>query len=170
MPFHSTPARQALLILEIASQSYAVPAGNVDRIIPLAAMSRAPQFPDYLFGFLNLEGVLVPVISLHQLFRMPQQPLGLWTPVVVVRIGGQRRAILVDKVRRIMSVDAESLLQLPPRSSVNECLSAVLRVGDAYVLVLCLERLLLDEENRATTELQRMMEQRLCLTGEGVSL
>lgn len=153
--------RHTLLVFQVADQQYAVAAGDVAEILPIAELQRPPGAPEVLAGFLDLGGELIPVIRVHHLFGLPQAAPDLWTPLVILRDGDERIALWVDSVNRTLVVEDADVLPLPSQHVTNECVTGVVRSGNASLSLLSPQRLLLAQETRAITELQQMVQKRV---------
>lgn len=94
-----------LLMLRVGSQSLALPARAVERILPMAAPIPLPEAPEGVMGLLNIQGAVVPVLD-------PRPALGEATPRIhpaqhLVLVSCQNRFLLwVDRVEQIVEADA----------------------------------------------------------------
>src|SRR5258708_2578808 len=93
------------VIFHVALQAYGLPLDAVREILPLAQLSQPPGMPSLLAGFLNLEGIAVPVVRLSRLFELPEQTPGLYAPLLIVRAADLTVALLVDSISEIASID-----------------------------------------------------------------
>lgn len=153
--------KQTLVVFQLEQQQYALPSAHVERISAMAELIRPLGCPALLAGFLNLAGEPVPVICLRTLFGLPAPSLDAWTPLVLLRGRGKRRAMLVDHVNRVVPVDDGEVAPLPAGQVLNEWVTGVIRSDDESILLLSPERLLLESENRAIETLQEMAQQRI---------
>jgi purine-binding chemotaxis protein CheW len=147
-------AHAGFLLFEVAGSLCAVPAGCVQEIVFLAELERPPGQPSVLEGFLNLRGRAVPVVRLDRLFDLPLTEASLHTPLIVLKIGGETFAVLVEHVLEIASVPAAALQPLSENDSFNGCAEARFAAGRRAVSVLATGRLLLEKEKRCVAELQ----------------
>jgi purine-binding chemotaxis protein CheW len=156
----AAPAARALLVFHLAGQAYGLPVCDVQEVVPMARLSRPPDLPAVLAGFLNLAGTAVPVLRLDRLFGLPEQRLGLYTPLIVLRLPESRLALLVEAVSRIVPAPPDAFA-VPDNHSFNDCVTAVATVDGEVVLLLSAERLLLDKEQQCLAELQDREQARL---------
>ncbi|MEX2287663.1 MAG: chemotaxis protein CheW [Planctomycetaceae bacterium] len=153
--------KQSFVVFELDKQAYGLPIAAVVEILPMAQLTRPPQAPMLLAGFLNLEGQPVPVIRLRRLFALEDEPADIYTPLVLLRSNDRRLALLVDRVCRIISADESCLVPVEDACSLNNCASGMLDVAGAVVVVLSPDRLLLEQENLQIDELTAMERDRL---------
>ena len=155
------PVRRQFLECELAGQLYGIPLGQVQEIVPMARLSGPADLPAVLAGFLNLAGTAVPVLRLDRLFRLPEQPAGLYTPLVILRGLDARLALMADRVCRIRAVAEAAVLPLPDNHSFNDCVTAMVTEGDRVLLLLAPDRLLLEKEQQCLAEWQDREQKRL---------
>lgn len=165
---HGAPRRAArqILELEVAGQLYGIPVREVQEIVPMAQLSGPPDLPALLAGFLNLEGEAIPVLRLDRMLRLPGQPAGLYTPLIVLRGLDSRLALMAQRVHRIRTVAEETVLPLPESHTFNDCVDGMVTEGDRVLLLLSPARLLLEKEQQCLAELQDREQARLREMGE----
>lgn len=148
-------------IFEVANHTLALRLESVREIVPMAALSRPPSMPSLLEGVLNLRGTSIPVLRVALLLGLPQQPLELHTPLVVVRDEPVALALLVERVTGIVAVSAGVLAPTSKSNSFNGCVEGVLPSAGTTVHLLSLDRLLLEKERRTLAEFQATETRRL---------
>jgi purine-binding chemotaxis protein CheW len=150
-----------LVVFYLADQPYALAVEEVREIIPLPEMTRPPVCPVLLRGFVNISGVPLPVISGSRLFDLPEPSCDLYTPLLLLAIGQDRMALLVDRVSQIVSVSRGDIAPVGADHSLNECATGVLRLDGTNILILSAARLLLEKEQACLTALQATEQARL---------
>jgi purine-binding chemotaxis protein CheW len=164
--FHDRPERKPrqqrpLLLFHLGSQAYALALHEVEEVVPLATLSRPPNLPSVLAGFLNLGGEAVPVLRLDRLFELPDLKTGKYTPLVLLRHPDYRLALLVEKVSRILSVADDAVLPIRENQSFNDCAEGVATIDGQVVLLLSAERILLEKEQLCLAEFRDREQARL---------
>ena len=153
---------RTLLVFQLGDHNAAFPIENVERITPMAQLARPPGLPSLLEGILNLSGTAVPVLRLDRLLQLPAGSPGLYSMLIVVKgICDGRIAMLVDRVSQIVSVPESAVLAVEKQDSFNGCAEATVALEDANVHVLSPARILLEREQKALSEFQRIAQQRL---------
>ena len=154
-------AQRSLVVFHLADQAYALPLTEVQEIVPMAKLSRPPGLPPVLAGFLNLEGTAVPVVRLDRLFQLPEQSLGLYTRLLILRHPDSQVALLAEKVSEILAVSPEAVLPVPESHSFNDCVEGMITVQDRVILLLSAERILLEKEHQCLAEFRDREQARL---------
>ncbi len=157
---HAQAVRRFLEI-ELAGQLYGIPLAQVQEVVAMARLSGPPDLPAVLAGFLNFEGIAIPVLRLDRLFRLPEQPPGLYTPLILLRGLDSGLALMVEGVRRIRVVAAQAVLPLPENHSFNDCVDGMVTDDDRVLLLLAPARLLLEKEQQCLAEWQDREQSRL---------
>jgi purine-binding chemotaxis protein CheW len=128
----------------------------------MVQLARPPALPLPLEGILNLGGRSVPVLRLDRLLQLPEQLLGLYSMLIVLKgIPGGRIALLVDRVSEVLAVPASALLPVGDDHSFNGCVEAVTSVRGEMINLLSPTRILLTKERQILSEFQAMAQERL---------
>lgn len=158
---HKAADRRRAVVFQLASQTYALPIAAVSEIVPLAALSQPPGMPPVLAGFLNLGGVAAPVVRLARLLNVPEQPAGLYTPLIILRSAGSPLALLVDAVMAIETIDEHAIVPVSESCCFNDCAEGLVTLGKSRVVLLSEHRLLHRQEERRIAELAAIEQARL---------
>jgi purine-binding chemotaxis protein CheW len=161
-PASLQPASHALLLFRLSDRLAGFPVEDVERITPMAELGRPPGLPSALEGVLNLGSAAIPVLRLDRLLSLPEQRLGLYSMLIVLRAGdGGRIAILADRVNEILSVPNDGLRRIDEEDAFNGCAEAIATIRGEAVHVLCPGRIMLAKERHVLSEFQTMEQQRL---------
>jgi purine-binding chemotaxis protein CheW len=153
--------RGRYLIFLLADRMYAVPVEAVKEIVPMAELAQTAGAPSFLAGFLDVGGELIAVVSLRRLFKLPDRPRELYTPLVILNAASQRIALEVDAVQQIADITEEHAVVLGDGYALNDFALAAARLEGNTVLLLSPDRLFLEEERRRVAELAQMARDRL---------
>ena len=120
-----------------------------------------PGQPPILEGFLNLRGTLIPAVRLPRLMAMPEAPFEMYTPLLVVRVGGRAMALCVDRVVSVDELEESTRRDVPGKFSSNDCAEAEYGSGDSRFVLLRVNRIFLTEEVARLDELSREANRRI---------
>lgn len=110
----SEAAREIRLMnFSVGNDSFVLDIMAIRQIIAYAGSTPVPQAPDFVEGIIVLRSQVIPVIDLRARLR-PELPEPEKTPQIVI-LASSAGAIgfKVDEVRRIMTVDLDSILPAP---------------------------------------------------------
>jgi purine-binding chemotaxis protein CheW len=104
--------RQDLVAFRLEKQTYALPIEPIVQIIEMVAITPIPQLDAVVEGVINVHGEAVAVVKLRRHFGLPDAPLQLNTPILLVRIGGQTIGLIVDEVADVFNLPTDQIVQL----------------------------------------------------------
>lgn len=128
----------------------------------MVTLLRIPTASPLLEGMLNLSGRLVPVLRLDLLLNLPEIPVGLYTPLILLKGVERGQPGLAFLVERVSSVAHQCpVLPVDGESSLNGCVRSAVDVAGEIVPLLAPGRLLLQEERQRIAELTEIAQTRL---------
>lgn len=141
----------AFLGFVLAGQDYALPLDAVAEVMAVPkSIAAMPRTEAVLIGVFELREEVLPVVSLRTLLGLEQRGVQADDRVVIVRIGGHRLALLVDRISVILRASRDAVGPAPTlfnRASGEARIDSVLRLPDGrgLVAILAPERVLADE-------------------------
>lgn len=141
----------AFLGFVLAGQDYALPLDTVAEVMAVPkSIAALPRTEAVLIGVFDLRDAVLPVVSLRALLGLERRDVRADDRIVVVRIGGCRLALLVDRISVILRASRDAVGPAPTlfnRASGEARIDSVLRLPDGRGLVAILspERVLADE-------------------------
>jgi purine-binding chemotaxis protein CheW len=95
----------------IELEHYAIHIEDIHEIIKMQDITQIPNVMPYVKGVINLRGKIVPVISLRNLFSLPENEASKSSRIVVVNHREDTVGIIVDHVNKVATF---SDIQPPP--------------------------------------------------------
>ena len=134
--------------LRVAGGDYALNIMGIKEISRLPEITRIPRAPDFLEGFINLRGLVVPLINVTRRLGLGEGQLGPKSRVVIVTVGRQIVGLAVDEIRGVLRIPRAEILSSPRvlRGEVPDYLGGVVRQSGDLILLLDLEKILTMEE------------------------
>lgn len=96
---------QQFLLMSLDGTQYALALEAVDELLRMVALAPKRDAPGWLLGYLNVRGEILPALDLRALLQMQPAVIRLETPIVVIRAGAQRAALVVDEVSQVVPLD-----------------------------------------------------------------
>ncbi len=115
--FACPPGSRALLTVQAAGRSFALPIGCARSVFRIEALTRAPLAPPWLLGLVNLHGRIVTVVCLNRRLRPDAPPLGAGSLAVAVELGRDLLALAVEDVGGVVEAQREDFLAQEPAAS-----------------------------------------------------
>jgi len=136
----------------VGQESFAISILDVKEIIEISSVTRVPMTPGYIHGVINLRGNVVPVIDLSARLAHGRTEINKRSCIVLVEIevtdSAQLIGMLVDEVKEILEIPAENIQPAPDFGTDirTEFIQAMGRVGDDFIILLAINRVLSIEE------------------------
>jgi purine-binding chemotaxis protein CheW len=135
------------VIFTLDDRRFALPLASVDQIARAVEVMPLPEAPPSVLGLINLQGKVLPVVSLRRKFRMPDRPVRVEDHLVIGRTASRSVALLVDTVTDIMESEDKRITRQDAIMDDMAQMDGVLRLDDGMVLIHDLQRVLSAEED-----------------------
>lgn len=150
-----------LVTFQISEELYGVDIMDVKEIVRVQEIRSIPNAPGYVEGLFNLRGEIIPIISLHKRFHLRKAQLGedeeLLSGFIIIDIDGMKLGIIIDKVERVVSIEAQNI-QPPPQMLTGigaEYIQGVVNRESGYLILLDIRKLFSAKELRKIEEIRR---------------
>lgn len=135
----------------IDSEEFGVEILKVQEIIKMVQITRLPDTPDSVEGVINLRGRIIPVIDLRAKLGLPKKDFSKDNRIIVVDLSGRTIGFIVDSVSEVLRIPAD-ITEPPPALTAGihpEFITAIGKLDDRLLILLNLEKVLLNEEKEA---------------------
>jgi purine-binding chemotaxis protein CheW len=133
--------RRSIVVFAVDDQRCALPLQVVERAVRAVEVTVLPDLPEMIQGAVNVQGHVLPVVSLRRWLGRPDRAVEPEDHLLVVHAGASRLVLLVDEVRGVLEYEPR---QSPPGSERVAGMPAgceLLDLEDGLVLVPDLERI-----------------------------
>lgn len=140
-----------LVSFKIANEEFGVDILNVQEINKMSTITKVPNSPGFVEGVINLRGRVIPVVNLRTKMSMPNRDYDKDTRIIVVDLSGKTVGFLVDSVSEVLRIP-RNIIEPPPSmvAGINSnYITAVGKLEDRLLILLDLEKVLLEEEKAA---------------------
>lgn len=141
----AAPEQLELLTFEIAGELYAIDIEHVVEIVIPRPVTRVPNADPSIVGIISLRGMIVTLIDARSRLRhRPSEDAGPDVRVIVADLHGETMGFVVDRVVRVVKVEAQEVDPHPVvhTSEQDESVRGVFRHRHALTILLDLEKLL----------------------------
>jgi purine-binding chemotaxis protein CheW len=136
-----------LVVFEIDERHYGLRLAAVERVLHAVDVTPLPQTPDVVWGVIDMQGQIVPVLSLRRRFGLPERAIGVSDHFVIARTRRRTVALVVDAVRGVVERSSAEFIESDKILPDLEQVEGVIQLNDGMVLIHDLDRFLsLDEE------------------------
>ena len=126
-------------------ERFGVPISDVVEIQALDHYSPVPKTPPFIVGVIPWRGAILTLLDLGRLFGIREVGIADYHVCIIVEAAGRRVALVAREVEDILGIAADQMKLTPdlPGHAPSEWIAGV---HDGNRLLLCLERLLADEQ------------------------
>lgn len=144
----SRTALSRLVVFRAASEQYGLDVSHVERVLRYTTPRPVPGLPAWIEGIVDLDGSMIPVIDVRARLGKQVAAVAASTRLLLLQIGSEKCALIVDQVLDVRAYDPAELLAAPPLVSAwaGPLIRGSIRRGEHLVLVLSAEGLLNADE------------------------
>ena len=131
-----------LVTFTLGERLYGVGVESVQEVLRGLPRTRIPLAPSAVAGLINLRGQVLTAIDLRVQLELAARPPGMEPMLVVIRIGGEPVALLVDSIGAVVVVEDEQF-EPPPDTltgSVRDLIIGAYKLTDQLLLSLDVNR------------------------------
>src|SRR5262249_49102684 len=127
-----------LLTFSVGVEEYALAITAIQEIIKVPEITELPRAPHGVLGIISLRGTIVPIVDARVLLHLEREAPSRSSRILVLRADGDPMGVLVDRVKNVVRIDAESVEPTPRamQGTSSEFLRGVGRVAERLLIVL----------------------------------
>jgi purine-binding chemotaxis protein CheW len=145
-----------LVTFRLGRQTCALPIEPIVQIIPMVTIIPVPKTDTSILGVINVHGKLVPVVSLHRAFSLPEVSFHLYTPILLIESNSRTVGLIVDDVLDVIPVPGEEIRHpidlIPEEFAVDSIINGLINTPKGMIILLDVEHLFLPTQDLAMTE------------------
>ncbi len=136
------------VLMTVDGQSYALPLAVVDRILRMVEVTPLPGAPDVVEGVINVQGEVVPVVSIRRRFGLTHRPVEISDSLVVAHARKRRIAVIAESVLGVVERFGSDAVSTSEITRGTQYIEGVLKTSDGLVLIQDLDKFFsLEEES-----------------------
>lgn len=145
-----------LVLLTVDDQIYALHIEVVDRVLRMAEVTCLPGAPDVVEGVINIQGGLVPIVSIRRRLGLAHRAISAADCLVLVRTRNRCTGIVAESVPGVVERPADAVVSTGEIVSCVGHIEGVLKMSDGLVLIQNMDRFFsLEEEQSLDLALER---------------
>jgi len=148
-------AENQFVIFKLGDEKYAVDILNVGGISEFREMTKVPNAPAFIDGIINLRGDIIPIVNLKKRFNIPEKNVDSDTRIIINNIKGKDIGFIVDEASQVIKIDDADIEDAPEiiKGADRQYISGVGKVNDQIVILLNLEKVLSEDEQKVVNEI-----------------
>ena len=139
-----------LVSFTIGQEEFGLGIQSIQEINRMVDITRVPNSPEFVSGVINLRGKVIPIIDLRKRFGFSPKESDRNTRIIVVELGDTVVGFVVDSVSEVLRIP-KNITEPPPPIVAgigSEYITAVAKLENRLLILLDLERILLDKERQ----------------------
>jgi purine-binding chemotaxis protein CheW len=141
-----------LVVFIVGEQQYALPLTTVQRVVPMVEVTVLPKAPDVVLGVIDLQGTIVPVMSMRKRFGMLEPETSLRDQLIVAGAGARTVAMVVTSVTGVVERTAEEVAEAQKIVPGVQYVEGMTRLGGGILFIHDLDRFLSTKEEQQLEE------------------
>lgn len=139
------------LTFRIGELHYGIDIGYVTEIVGLHHISPIPDTDPHVKGVINLRGKIIPVLDVRLRLGLEERDYDNRTCTIVLDVEGAEVGLIVDIVREVIQIPAESIAPPPDlsRDDTQRYIAGLARVDDDVNVLIDAPRLVLQHRLEA---------------------
>lgn len=148
-------AENQFVIFRLGEERYAVDILNVGGISEFKDVTKVPNAPYFIDGIINLRGDIIPIVNLKKRFNIAEKDVDSDTRIIINNIKGKDIGFIVDEASQVIKIDDADIEEAPDiiKGTERQYISGVGKVDDHIVILLNLEKILNEEEQKAVSDI-----------------
>ena len=136
-----------ILVFKLGNEFYATDIMGVERILGYEEPTMLPDSPDFLFGVINYETNVLPIISLAKKFRINEGNIKD-RKIIVVKRDNSKFGIAVDSVSEVQSISEEDIKNPESLSTLisKKYISGLVKRNNNIIILINLDKILTVED------------------------
>jgi purine-binding chemotaxis protein CheW len=137
-----------LVAFILGEQQYALPLTTVQRVVRMVKVTPLPKAPKVVLGVIDLQGTIIPVMSMRKRFGLPEPETSLSDQLIVADAGARRVALVVNSVTGVVERTAEEVTDAEKIVPGAQYVEGMTRLEAGILFIHDLDRFLSKKEER----------------------
>jgi purine-binding chemotaxis protein CheW len=145
-----------LVVFTLDERLYALPLARVQRVVRVVEVTPLPKAPDIVLGVMNLQGTIIPVMSMRTRFGLPETETNLSDQIIVADTATRTVGLLVNSVTGIIERNPEEIAVTEKIVPGAQYVEGITKTADGILFIHNIDRFLSTQEEQ---QLEKIMTQ-----------
>jgi len=130
--------KDKFLTFKIGDEFYGLEIHYVIEIIGMQKITEIPEQPSQIKGVINLRGNIIPTMDIRARFNKEVREYDERTCTIVIKVGGNRIGLIVDRVSEVITIDGKNISN-PPNLNMDEknyYINGIARTNENIIILL----------------------------------
>ncbi|MBD7983551.1 purine-binding chemotaxis protein CheW [Sporosarcina sp. Sa2YVA2] len=133
-----------VIVFQLMEKEYAIEVDVVESIEKLISVTEVPRTPSYVYGVINLRGLVTPIVDLRERFGLEVKALDDSSRIIIVSMEEFEVGLIVDDANDVFDIPLSSIEPQPEVVGTieSEFIAGVAKVDNRLLVLLNLEKIL----------------------------
>lgn len=136
-----------LVGFSLEGQRYAIPLARVRRVVRMVEVTPLPKSPDVVIGVFDLQGVILPVLSMRRRFGLAKEESSLTDQLLIADTSSQTVALVVSSVNGVVVKTDTEITKATEVVPGCQYVEGITRLEDGLLFIHDLDRFLSPSED-----------------------
>lgn len=136
-----------LVGFSLEGQRYAIPLARVRRVVRMVEVTPLPKSPDVVIGVFDLQGVILPVLSMRRRFGLAKEESSLTDQLLIADTSSQTVALVVSSVNGVVVKTDTEITKATEVVPGCHYVEGITRLEDGLLFIHDLDRFLSPSED-----------------------
>jgi purine-binding chemotaxis protein CheW len=137
-----------LVVFTLDAQHYALPLASVQRVVRIVEVTPLPKAPEIVLGVIDLQGDIIPVMSMRKRFGRSEPETSLSDQLIVADTGTRSVALVVNSVKEVIERIAGEVTATEKIVPGTQHVEGITRLEDGILFIYNLDRFLSKQEEQ----------------------
>jgi purine-binding chemotaxis protein CheW len=149
-----------LVVFTLDERLYALPLARVKRVVRMVEVTPLPKAPGIVLGVINLQGNIIPVMSMRTRFGLLEPEASLSDQIIVADTATRTVGLLVNSVTGIIERTLEEVTEIEKIVPGAQYVEGITRTDDGILFIHNVDRFLSVKEEQQLDGLLAVAEER----------
>src|SRR5882724_8281784 len=131
-----------LVVFTLEAQHYALPLARVQRVVRMVEVTSLPKAPEIVLGVIDLQGSIIPVMSMRRRFGLVEPETSLSDQLIVADTATRSVALVVNSVTGVVERTAVEVTDVERIVPGAQYVEGITRLEDGILFIHNLDRFL----------------------------
>ena len=137
-----------LVIFSLENRQFALPLFMVERIVRAVEVTPLPKALEIVFGIINVQGRIIPVINIRKRFCLPEKEIEPSDQFIIANTSKRLVALVVDSVTDVIQHPGQEIISAEEILPGIDYIEGVIKIKSDIILIHNLEQFLSLEEEK----------------------
>jgi purine-binding chemotaxis protein CheW len=137
-----------LVVFALDAQHYALPLSRVQRVVRMVEVTPLPKAPDVVLGVIDLQGDIIPVMSMRKRFGLPEPEANLSNQLIVANTVTRSIAMVVNSVTGVVERRVDEITDVEKIVPGAQYVEGMTRLEDGILFIHDLDLFLSKQEEQ----------------------